>query len=69
MLSIQSMLFWRSKPTTIDITAMAVKISIGNGMSSSTMTEADSAIVRPIKLHMPKAVPQRRTGKRNGVDT
>lgn len=62
------MLLWRRKATTIDITAIAVKISIGNGISSSTMTEADSAIVRPIKLQIPKAVPQRRTGKRNGVD-
>ena len=51
------------------MTAITVKIIMGCGIGSSTMTEADSAIVRPNRLQIPKAVPQRRTGKRNGVDT
>ena len=48
--------------------AIEVKIYIGIGFLSSTITEAESAIVRPTKLQIPNAVPHSVIGNRNGVD-
>ena len=59
---------YRRNDTRTEMIAIEVKIYIGIGFLSSTITEAESAIVRPTKLQIPNAVPHSVIGNRNGVD-
>ena len=54
---------------TMPMIDRAEKISIGSGISTSAMYGEDIAKNLPNALQMPKAVPERSTGKMYGVET